>query len=60
MTFPFLPQVDLTPADDNDTQLEILSSIARGIDAEQLDHLLHCRDAGEIWSRLQTALRKDT
>ena len=49
----------LTPSDDNDTQLEILSSIARGIDAEQVDGLLQCGSAGEIWTRLQGALRKE-
>jgi K+:H+ antiporter len=49
----------LTPADEGDAQLEILSSIARGIDAEQVAALLRCGSEGEIWSRLQSALTKD-
>jgi mannitol/fructose-specific phosphotransferase system IIA component (Ntr-type) len=50
----------LTPSDDNDTQLEILSSIARGIDAGERAELLQCNDSGEIWARLQGALRKES
>jgi len=49
----------LTPADDTDAQLEILSSIARGIDAERFDALLRCRDGSAMWAQLQRALVGD-
>ncbi len=49
----------LTPADDHDSQLEILSTIAIGLgDAEARD-LLHAESVNEMWNILQPILKKD-
>ena len=49
----------LTPADDRDTQLEILSTIAIGLGDEEARNLLHAKSANEIWNILQPMLKKD-
>lgn len=50
----------LTPLEDAGTQLEILSSIARGVDSAKFDALVRCNNAAEIWSQLQRTLVKET
>ena len=49
----------LTPADDRDTQLEILSTIATGLGNAEADALLQAESRNEMWNTLQPMLKKD-
>lgn len=49
----------LTPADDQDTQLEILSTIAVGLGEKESRDLQHAESISEIWKVLVPMLRKD-
>lgn len=49
----------LTPADDRDTQLEILSTIAIGLGDKEARDLLQSESVNEMWNILQPILKKD-
>ncbi len=49
----------LTPADDQDTQLEILSTIAIGLGDPEARDLLHAESINEMWNVLTPMLKKD-
>jgi mannitol/fructose-specific phosphotransferase system IIA component (Ntr-type) len=49
----------LTPKDDADTQLEILSTLARGASRPESHNIIQCDTADEMWTQVQGMLRKD-
>ena len=49
----------LTPRDDTDSQLEILSTLARGASRLESRELVECTNPVQMWSQLQSMLRKD-
>jgi mannitol/fructose-specific phosphotransferase system IIA component (Ntr-type) len=49
----------LTPRDDADTQLEILSTVARGASRRQSQELIQCNTPSEMWTQLEGMMRKE-
>ncbi|MCH2169600.1 cation:proton antiporter [Myxococcota bacterium] len=49
----------LTPADDRDSQLEILHTIASGLGPEEAGRLFRAESSAEMWNVLQSSLRRD-
>jgi mannitol/fructose-specific phosphotransferase system IIA component (Ntr-type) len=49
----------LTPRDDAGTQLEILSTLARGASRPESRELIRCQTPAEIWTQLHGMLRKE-
>ncbi|NQZ95516.1 MAG: cation:proton antiporter [Myxococcales bacterium] len=49
----------LTPADDRDSQLEILHTIASGVDDERAHDLLYAESSDEMWTALLPVFNKD-